>query len=97
MATLCPKCKTGTLKKGEKMVYCGDYKPKKSETGVWTNEGTCDFHINLTNKIWGAISPEDIKSLVEGKTLTNKKGDKMTLDLTNDFFTKIEKVEDADL
>lgn len=100
MATMCPKCGSGTLKKGEKMVYCTDYKPVKN-SGVWSNEGSCDFHITYQNKAWGQpLSPGDIKKLVEGETLTSKRGHKMTLDLSNDFFTKIdfaEKGEDEDL
>jgi len=100
MATLCPVCKKQNLKKGEKMVYCAEYKPKKiGET--WKNEGECNFRINFSNKVWGnTLSPVDIKSLVEGSTLTNKKGDKMTLDLKSEYFTNIEfapKVEDEDL
>jgi len=100
MATTCPKCGKGTLKKGEKMVYCSEYKPKK-DGNEWRNEGTCDFRIMYANKAWGsALSPGDIKKLVSGETLTNTRGDKMTLDLENEFFTKIEfapKPEDEDL
>jgi hypothetical protein len=100
MATVCPKCKTGTLKKGEKMVYCSEYKPKK-DGNEWKNEGTCDFRIMYKNKAWGSdLAPGDIKKLVDGGTLENKKGDKMTLDLDNEFFTRIEfapKPEDEDL
>jgi len=100
MATICPKCKKENLKKGEKMVYCAEYKPKK-ENDVWKNDGNCDFRINFANKVWGSpLSAGDIKSLVEGKTLTNKKGDKMVLDMDSEYFTKIEfapKVEDEDL
>jgi len=100
MATVCPKCKKGTLKKGEKMVYCSGYKPKK-EGNAWKNEGTCGFRIMYSNKVWGsALSPVDIKKMVDGETLTNQKGDKMILDLTTDYFTKIEfapKTEDEDL
>ena len=100
MATLCPKCKKQNLKKGEKMVYCAEYKPKKvGET--WTNEGECDFRINFSNKVWGStLSAGDIKTLVDGKILTNKKGDKMSLDMGSEYFTKIEfapKTEDEDL
>ena len=82
------------------MVYCAEYKPKKvGET--WTNEGECDFRINLANKVWGkSLSGGDVKALVEGKVLSNKKGDKMSLDMESEYFTKIEfapKVEDEDL
>ncbi len=100
MATICPKCNKGTLKKGEKMVYCSEYKPKKDEKGNWTNEGSCDFKITFANKVFGNIDAKQIKELVDGKTITNKKGDSMVLDLEREFFTKIEfapKVEDEDL
>jgi len=100
MATICPKCNKGTLKKGEKMVYCSEYKPKKDEAGKWINEGTCDFKIHFANKVFGSIDAKQIKELVEGKTIHNKKGDSMSLDLESEYFTKIEfapKVEDEDL
>ena len=97
----CPKCEKGTLKKGEKMVYCSENKPVKMEDGSWGNEGTCDFRITYANKAFGrSLTPGDIKSLTEGKTLENAKGDKMTLDLESPYFTKIEfapKTEDEDL
>lgn len=100
MATICPKCKKGTLKKGEKMVYCSEYKPKK-QGNDFINEGTCDFHISFKNGAWGkAITPAEIKQIVEGKTVTNQKGDTLELDLTSKFFTKITfapKTEDEDL
>ncbi len=100
MATNCPKCKNGTLKKGEKMVYCSDYKPRKKENGDWTNEGKCDFRITFANKVFGSINAKQIKELVDGKTVTNKKGDTIVLDLEKEFFTSIEfaqKEEDEDL
>lgn len=100
MATKCPKCKNSNIKLGEKMAYCADYKPKK-EGGVWKNEGKCNFRINLGNKVWGkTLEGSDIKKLITGETLINKKGDKMTMDLESEYFTKIEfapKVEDEDL
>ena len=97
MATKCPKCGNGTLKmKAEKMVYCSEYKPaKKGEK--WINEGTCDFKIPLKNKIWGEdLTGADIKKLLNNETITNKRGDTMILDLTSEYFTKIEKKEDED-
>ncbi len=101
MAITCPKCGKGTLKKSEKMVRCSENKPVKMEDGSWGNEGTCDFRIAYANKAFGrSLTPGDIKSLVEGKTLTNKRGDKMTLDLESEYFTRIEfapKEEDEDL
>ncbi len=97
MATMCPKCKNGTLKKGDKMVYCSNYKPTKKGDS-WVNEGSCDFKIMYKNKLWGEdLTPADIKKLVDGGELVNKRGDKMKLDLGNEYFTVIEKVEDEDL
>lgn len=101
MATLCPKCKKENVKKNDNSVYCAGYKPKKNEDGSWSNEGSCDFRVSLSNKVWKTkLTPADVKKLIDGETLTNKKGDKMILDLTNQFFTKITfapKVEDEDL
>lgn len=99
MATICPVCNTGTLKKGEKMVYCSDYKPKKVGDN-WINEGSCGFKIHYANKAFGNIDAKQIKLMIEGKTIHNKKGDSMVLDLESEYFTKIEfapKVEDEDL
>ena len=98
MATLCPKCKIGTLKKGEKMVYCTEYKPKK-EGNDWINEGTCEFRIMLDqSKVFGKnLTPADVKTLVEGKKIVNK-NKTLLMDLENkDYFVKIEKDEDEDL
>lgn len=98
MATMCPKCKTASLKKGDKMVYCSEYKPKKVNE-IWENEGTCDFRIMYAqSKSFGReITPVEIRDIVEGATLTNG-AKKISLDLTNkDFFVKIEKDEDEDL
>lgn len=100
MAITCPKCGKGTLKKGEKMVYCSEYKPKK-KGNEWVNEGTCEFRIMFKNSAWGKdLTPGDVKKLVEGETLTNAKGDKMILDPDSPYFTKIEfapRPEDEDL
>jgi len=98
MATMCPKCKTESLKKGEKMVYCAGYKPEKVGND-WKNTGSCDFRILFDQKkVFGkALEPKDIKDLVEGKTLVNGIR-KLNLDLTNnDYFVKITKDEDEDL
>ena len=102
MATTCPKCGKGTLKKGEKMVYCSENKPVKNPDGTWGNDGTCDFRIAYAAKAFGrSISPQEIKTIVEGGTITNeKKHATMTLDLDSEYFTKIEfapREEDEDL
>jgi len=100
MATTCPKCKNGVLKKGDKMVYCSEYQPKK-EGETWINQGKCEFKIYFSQKIFSQnIDAKEIKTIVNGGVLQNKKKDKMRLDLTSKFFTKIEfaeKVEDEDL
>ena len=86
----CPIC-NGKLKKVEAMVFCENYKPVKSESGEWTNEGTCEFRIMFKNKIFGTLSSDDIKKMLASGFAQNKKGDKLFLDLENKtFFTKIE-------
>ena len=101
MATLCPLCKKSNLKKrGDVMVLCEGYKPKKEDSGEWTNEGDCEFHIGFKNKVFGSINASQVKDMVEGKTISNSKGDKMVLDLESNFYTSItfaEKKEDEDL
>lgn len=101
MATVCPLCKKGTLKKGDKMVYCDEYKPKK-EGKDWINNGECEFHIPYNQKAFGrTLTANDIKKLVEGGTLKNAKGDTLELDIENtEFFTRItfaQRPEDKDL
>ncbi len=101
MATTCPLCQKGTLKKAEKFVYCSERKVKK-EGNKFKDIG-CEFKIafNQTKVFGDELKPADIKKLVDGETLTSSKGHTMTLDLENkDFFTKItfaEKEEDEDL
>jgi len=101
MAIQCPLCKKNTLKKrGDTLVFCGSYQPHKNDNGQWTNQGNCEFHIGLKNKVFGKISISDVKSIVNGSIVTNKKGDKIKLDLESTYFTKIEfapKEEDEDL
>ncbi len=101
MATICPLCGKGTLKVGEKMVYCSERIIKRDGKDFF-NDGECDFHIGFKQKIFGRdLTPKDIKALVEGKTIKNKKGDVLRLDLENtEFFTSIdfaERPEDKDL
>ena len=99
MATTCPLCQKGTLKKTETQVYCSE---KKWNSKTKKNDG-CDFHIFFDQtKIFGdKLDAKQVKALVDGETIESKKGNKMTLDLENkDFFTKIEfapKEEDEDL
>jgi hypothetical protein len=90
MATNCPLCSTGKLKKGAKMVYCENYKPQK-EGNEWFNNGECEFHLPFANKVFGrTLKDSDIKQLLEGKTIKNSKGDTMTLDLDSEYFTRID-------
>lgn len=87
----CPVCKSNKLKKVETMVFCEAYKPTKTQSGEWINEGTCTFRILFQNKIFGKLSDDDIKKMLSGGFAENKKGDKIFLDLQNKtFFTKIE-------
>lgn len=100
MATTCPVCNKGTLKLGEKFVYCSERSVEKIGT-EFIDKG-CEFKINFDQKnIFGSVlTPADIKNLVEGKTITSKRGHTMVLDTTNKFFTKITfapKKEDKDL
>lgn len=100
MATVCPICgeKTGKiLKKGDTMVYCEGYVPRKDASGEWTNTGSCDFRISYENKVFGKITAGDIKTLIEGKVVKNKKGDEMRFDPTSVFFTAISFKPDEDL
>lgn len=100
MATVCPLCKKGTLKKGEKMVYCTGYQPQK-DGKEWFNSGECDFHIPYNQKAFGRVlSNNDMKKLIDGESIRNAKGDVLTLDLSvKGFYTKIdfaERPEDED-
>ena len=89
MATQCPKCKNGNLKlKKNKMVYCQNYKPVKTENGEWVNKGSCDFRILLDTKLY-KIEPSQVKELlakgeIEIKTKKNDKA-KLILDLENKY------------
>jgi hypothetical protein len=100
MATYCPVCNKGTLKVGDKLVYCSDRVVEK--VGNDFIDKGCLFKVNFDQKkVYGdVLTPGDIKALVEGKTLTSKKGHSLVLDLNNTFFTKItfaEKKADKDL
>jgi len=92
MATLCPLCKKANLiqkEKNPKDVRCANYKPKKID-GEFVNTGSCDFHINFKSN-WGTLNTKIILDLVNGKSIENKDGAIISLDLENtDFFTKIE-------
>lgn len=96
--TPCPVC-SRKLKKGEKMVYCEEYKPKK-DGSEWYNEGTCDFRITYKNKIFGRdLTDRDIRTLLEGGSIKNKNGDSAILDVDYEYFVRIdykEKKEDRD-
>jgi endogenous inhibitor of DNA gyrase (YacG/DUF329 family) len=98
MATPCPICGKG-LKKNETAVFCSGNQRQKNERGEWFNAGDCEFRVPFENKIFGKITPEQIRDLLAGKAVKNKKGDSMVLDLENKYFTKIvfaEKKPDED-
>lgn len=100
MATICPICQKGTLKKGESFVYCSEKKTEKTDYGFVENG--CTFKIFYDQKkIFGMVlSPSDVKNLIDGKEIISPKGHKMKLDTTSEFFTQItfaEKKEDEDL
>ena len=95
MGRLCPVCGKKNVKVNpeETMVYCEEYKVTKVD-GEFVNQGDCDFHIPFKQKIWGtSLTKKDMVALIEGKTLKNPKGDKMTLDLDSPYFTHIEFAE----
>ena len=93
----CPICKS-KLKKVESMVFCENYKPAKDENGTWKNDGTCEFRITFANKVFGTLKTDDIKKMLNGEKVKNKKGDTIELDTNSQYFTKItfakKKVED---
>ena len=101
MAIKCPICGNGTIKKGDKLVYCSERKAEK-RGNTFVDIG-CKFKIVLDQKkVFGdVLSVSSIKDLLAEKTIISTKGHKMTLDLSNsDFYTKIEfaeKKEDEDL
>jgi len=87
--TPCPVCGR-KLKKGEKMVYCEEYKPKKDGKD-WYNEGNCEFRITYKNKLFGRdLTDRDIKSLLDGNKLKTRNGDTVTLDVDADSFLHFE-------
>jgi len=99
MSSKCPLCQSGVkLRKSDdnkpSMVYCESYKLEK-EGDNFVNKGTCDFHLNFKNKRFGELTTEQMKSLIGGQKIANKKGDALELDLSNkEYFTKFTKVED---
>ena len=94
---LCPLCKKGSLKAGEKMVRCSEFITEKNGNS-FVNKGSCEFRILFDQKtVFGkTIEPKDVKTLIDGGTLING-ARKMKLDLDSQYFTKIEKDEDEDL
>lgn len=91
--TPCPLCSEGNLKVNDSMIYCENRKMKPSGRDFY-NEGTCDFHLFFKNKLFGkSLSISDVKRLLKGESIRNAKGDTLTLDLDNDFFTRIDFAE----
>lgn len=94
----CPVCGS-KLKKGDKMVYCENYKPRK-QGNEWYNEGDCDFRITYKNKMFGRdLTDKDIKTLLDGGTIRTKNAELANLDLEEPSFIHIqfkEKAEDKD-
>jgi len=84
----CPVCQA-QLKKVDTMVFCENYKPVKNENGEWNNEGNCEFRITFANKVFGTLTPQNIKDMLSNKAVKNKKGDTIELDLSSQYFTKI--------
>ena len=84
----CPVCQ-GKLKKTDAMVFCENYKPIKNQDGSWSNDGSCEFRITFSNKVFGTLKTDDIKKMLAGEKVKNKKGDTIELDLNSQYFTKI--------
>lgn len=96
---ICPKCNKGTLKAGEKLVRCDCCVMEKLPSGEWINKGSCDFRIPYEYPNFGKLSKEDIRALVSGQSVKNKRGDTATLDLQGEYLLKIDffKFEEEDL
>jgi len=87
MAIICPKCKKGTIKreKSGKGIRCERYVPTKTESGQWTNKGSCNFHLLYESKLFGEFTEQEIRDLLAGKEVI--KGDKIAkLDINNPYF-----------
>lgn len=94
MATNCPACKENTLEIREYGVCCKQYLPKKSGKEYY-NSGTCNFRINFEQKAFDKkLTANDIRTLIEGGEIKNKKGDVMKMiqdpSSNDDYFTDIE-------
>lgn len=93
----CPVCnqhelEIRTAKSGAKTLCCEDWKPGLQDDldkNSWMNFGDCEFRIPFSNKIFGDLSIDDIKSIMVGEVLENEKGDTIELDLESKYFTKI--------
>ena len=89
----CPKCGGKIMLKKSKdgslnMIRCANYEVEKQGEN-FVNKGTCDFRIPFKNKVFGTLTPDDMKKILSGDSVSNKNGDKMELDLKNQYFTKI--------
>jgi hypothetical protein len=98
MAVNCPICGNGTLKKSDKYVCCSNHSVEKNEDGSFSENG-CGFKIFFDQKKYFGrmITPGDVKTMVEGGEITSPKKHKMRLDLTSNFFTRIEFAPKAEL
>ena len=88
MATICPKCKKGTIKKmrNEQGIKCERYIPVQNERGEWTNKGQCNFHLSFKSKLFGDFTEDEIRDLLAGKEVVKGNGKIAKLDLQNPFF-----------
>lgn len=92
---ICPLCNKGTLKVGDSNVYCSE----KSYNSITKQNNGCDFHIFYDQKkgFGEVLDPKSIKAIVEGQTLTSKRGRTIVLDLKEKHYVKTTKPEDGDL
>ena len=95
--TTCPICGKGILKRAEDRIYCSENKPEKVGK-EWINNGTCDFVIFRKQKLFGReLMDSDLKKLLAGGSLKDKKGNLLQFDKESPYFLHItfaEKPED---
>lgn len=84
----CPKCKKGNLETNGKYYKCteGKWNPKTKKMSG------CTFVLFSTNKAFDdeKMTEDNLKDLLEGKTLTTKTETKITLDTSEKYGLKVE-------
>ena len=90
----CPKCGSSLSlavnNETKKPTYVRCSKQKTEKNGASFNEvGECDFKIQFNTKMY-SIDKNQMKELLSGKQVQIKDNNKLSLDLTSKYFTKIE-------